>query len=396
MEGEPHAYLNQLRSETILRLLSEATRKSRKPACEKQRTKVRIQFVRVSERLKDIVILLASLAVVQRGRPLVTGLCVDSRLPRMEHEDSPNLTSEKERTREDPLDRLAAITRDSIVYIWGTAIPLRKDLFETNTIQVDGTVDDGLPPFLHNKNPPSRIMVQNELLQVLTIRKLRVNVCLFPNLIEHITVEITVHNSPVVDESIQLTLHPTPSILRTSQRKMWSITFIGIFLSTLPLAYLIVHSLLVPEVGVVQPSVHPHSGVILLQLRVGLLHPLVVHRILLQKRNNLRRGNLMPQRLHDTVPRDQKRHHIGQFRLRFITTIPPTRTSINCAIICSESLFSSSGPSAYTLKLLSITSFSDERTRRLLPNSLTTHRPRFASPPCDALGKSRSVPSGVT
>lgn len=182
---------------------------------------------------------------------------------------------------------------------------------------MNGTVNDGFSPFLHDKNPPSGIMVQNELLQILAVRKLEVTLHRFANLIEHVAIEITVHDSPVVDESIQLTLHDTLSTLRTSQRKMWSITFIGIFLSALLRSYLIVHSLLVSEIGVIQPSVHPHSGIVLLQLRVGLFHPLVIHRIFFQKRDDLRRGDLMAQRLHDAIPRDQERHHIGQFRLGF-------------------------------------------------------------------------------
>ena len=117
MGGEDYFHLDQLRSETILRLLCEATRKSRKPVSKKRKPTIRIQFVRVSKRLKDIVILLASLTVVQGGRPLVSGLRVNSRLPRMPHNHYPNFTSEKQRTREDPLDRLAAITRDNIGFM---------------------------------------------------------------------------------------------------------------------------------------------------------------------------------------------------------------------------------------------------------------------------------------
>ena len=114
---------------------------------------------------------------------------------------------------------------------------------------MDSTVNDGLSPFFHDKNPPSGIMVQNKLLQVLAVRELWVISHLLPHLIKHVAVEITVHDS----------LHT-----HTSQRKIWSITFIGICLSTPLLPYLIVHSLLVPEIGVVQSSVHPHSGIILL------------------------------------------------------------------------------------------------------------------------------------
>ena len=78
-------------------------------------------------------------------------------------------------------------------------------------IQMDSTVNDGLSPFLHDKNPPSGIMVQNKLLQVLAVRELWVISYLLPHLIKHVAVEITVHDSPVVDESIQLTLHRTLS-----------------------------------------------------------------------------------------------------------------------------------------------------------------------------------------
>ena len=76
---------------------------------------------------------------------------------------------------------------------------------------MDSTVNDGLSPFLHDKNPPSGIMVQNKLLQVLAVRELWVISHLLPHLIKHVAVEITVHDSPVVDESIQLTLHRTLS-----------------------------------------------------------------------------------------------------------------------------------------------------------------------------------------
>ena len=67
MKEKRNAHLNQLRSETILRLLGEATSKSRKPARKTHPQNKRIQLVRVSKRLKDIIVFLASLTVVEGG-----------------------------------------------------------------------------------------------------------------------------------------------------------------------------------------------------------------------------------------------------------------------------------------------------------------------------------------
>lgn len=48
---------------------------------ETRRMQIRVQFVRIAQRVEHIIVLLASLAIVQRGRSLISSLRVNPRLP---------------------------------------------------------------------------------------------------------------------------------------------------------------------------------------------------------------------------------------------------------------------------------------------------------------------------
>ena len=71
---------------------------------ETRQMQIRVQFVRIAQRVEHIIVLLASLAIVQRGRSLISGLRVNPRLPSSYQNDPLRyFTSAKVLKMEDPL-----------------------------------------------------------------------------------------------------------------------------------------------------------------------------------------------------------------------------------------------------------------------------------------------------
>lgn len=112
-------YLNKLGSKSIVRLLSKAASKAGETIWLLWRHPfLRIQLVRVSKSVENIIILLSSLSVIQRRRALVSGLRVDSGFPTLRNGISKRrayLTSEKERMSWKLLGTEQVRVRDSMV-----------------------------------------------------------------------------------------------------------------------------------------------------------------------------------------------------------------------------------------------------------------------------------------